>query len=87
MFVVMMVMFVVMFPVEVFHVMVVVILFKDHIEITYIDTRLVHSGDLDFKTFDRNTIECMEQSVLIDAKVDHGGNRHVSTDSGAAFEI
>ena len=75
--------------VQVLHVMVVpvVLLIEDHIEVTAVYSRFLHSADLHFETMSGNPLQDLQEFLLIRPQIEHRGHSHVAADSCPAFQI
>ena len=81
------------FPIEmsvqVLHIVIVsvVLLIEDHIEVTAVYSRFLHSADLHFKTMSGNPLQDLQEFLLIRPQIEHRGHSHVAADSCPAFQI
>jgi hypothetical protein len=75
------------FTIQVFHVMVVIVMFKDNIEVTGIYPRLRDTTDTCLKTCERQTLQCLVQHIGICTQIEQGGYGHITADAGITFEI
>ena len=75
--------------VQVLHVVIVpvVLLIEDHIKVAAVYARLLHSADLHFKTMSGNSLQDLQELLLIRPKIEQRSDSHVAADSGSAFEI
>ena len=75
--------------VQVLHVVVVpvVLLIEDHIEVTAVYARFLHSADLHLKAMSGNSLQDLQELLLIRSKIEKRGYSHVAADTGPAFQI
>ena len=86
----MMMMFMVMVvfvTVEPFHIVIMVLLLQDDIEVARIDSRFLHAAYPCRETIEGKRAESLLQLDRIDAQVNQGSDGHVTADSGIAFQI
>ena len=76
-------------PVQVLHVVVmsVVFLVEDHIEVTAVYARFLHSADLHLKAMSGNSLQDLQELLLIRPKIEQRRHSHVAADTGPAFQI
>ena len=76
-------------PVQVLHVVVmpVVLLIEDHIEVTAVYARFLHSADLHLKAMSGNSLQDLQELLLIRPKIEQRRHSHVAADTGPAFQI
>ena len=74
-------------PMQVFHVMVMVVLLQYHVEVAGIYAGFFHSADFCFKACDRQALQCLVQHLRIGSQVQHCCHGHIAADAGIAFQI
>ena len=75
--------------VQVLHIVIMTVMFliEDHIEITAVYARFLHSADLHFKTMSGNSLQDLQEVLPVRTQVEKRGYSHIAADSGTAFQI
>ena len=73
--------------VKILHIMIMVIMLKNHIEITSPDPRLEDIFNLYGITGKRQAIQGFHEYLAVCAEIQQGCHRHITADTCAAFQI
>ena len=75
------------FPVQVLHIVVVVLLLQNHVEVAAIDAVPVHPGNPNLVPLQRQGFQGLCQNLPVRPQVQEHGHRHVSADSAFTFQV
>ena len=75
------------FPVQVFHVVIVILLLQHHVEVAAIDAVPVHPGNPNLVPLQRQGFQGLCQNLPVRPQIQEHGHRHVSADSAFTFQV
>ena len=75
------------FPVQVLHVVVVILLLQHHVEVAAIDAVPVHPGNPNLVPLQRQGFQGLCQNLPVRPQIQEHGHRHVSADSAFTFQV